>query len=49
MRSMWLIVDDPDGFDTVPYGWDVVEPEPYEPINVDDELYVGRHRGVIED
>jgi hypothetical protein len=59
MRTMWLIVDDPDGFD--PVGWDAdpivtVHDYTYEPLDADVEVYgeapdgyTGRHRGEIED
>jgi hypothetical protein len=55
MRTMWLIVDDPDGFDDS-HVWEVTDPEPWEPIETVDEitavgvqddtveLYVGQHR-----
>ena len=53
MRTMWLVVDDPDGFDD-PQPWEVQDPEPWEPIETADEItveigtapprYVGRHR-----
>jgi len=62
MRSMWLVIDDTDGFDS-PVGWEdtptvTVTDYTYAPLDEADEvygeapegdLYVGRHRGEIED
>jgi hypothetical protein len=45
MRTMWLIVDDPDGFDAQ---WEVEDPEPWEPIEVADEVTVGTQDDTIE-
>ena len=60
MRSMWLVIDDPDGFD-MPVGWEdaptiTLTDYTYEPLDADLEVYeeapdgyTGRHRGEIED
>ena len=60
MRSMWLVIEDTDGFDS-PVGWEdaptiTVHDYTYEPLDADVEVYgeapdgyIGRHRGEIED
>ena len=47
MRTMWLIVDDPDGFDDS-HVWEVNDPEPFEPIEVSDETYYGAQDDTVE-
>ena len=42
-RHLWLVVDDPDGFD-YPQPWEVQDPEPFEPIETADEILVTEHK-----
>lgn len=52
-RHLWLVVDDPDGFD-YPQPWEVQDPEPFEPIETADEITAAldagwEPRGAISD